>query len=1858
VILLEDVAFVRRQTKRKSTNLTAMNISTLLSSGGTDGGGNGDNGSGNSGGGGGGSNSNNNSASNNNHNNSSSGSNGAMSHIDSNLAVMAKDPESMLGNRLGQILKKKKLEPLDFVEEKKEIDGATKPHIESSWWDSDLAIPFCKMSLDVMTDWSRHFSELMNEENVDLFERVFDLLCKIAVNVGLYKKALTENNGDKMKNVEAQQLKLVEQCCIILDEDVVPRNKGLILDETSTSVIKLFRMYWETMKKERDVFKDLQQKRKKLIKDKQETRSRGFRVGMLGGPRAQSTYQTQAAREFYNLPDGSTQFLLQINDCLFALNEKMEISLSLYSTKKRKIVSEEFIIPMSSEENSITIEDIKRVVIQDVGADDIKAELHLVARIYRIGQMLRDTKKQAKEQPPEIKRPYGCSVFELSPSVISTLMAGDKFAADQLPVYIPTKEENFATLHEYIIEGKQSEFESAPANDVERGISLALSAQIGEYDELLEKQPEWGDAKTCKLMNFPAIVSPGEKRNDIYVTIGTGNFKNNESKNILVEARVVYQPEEPNSENSCILQKCLTGGIYANTLDDVKTVYSSTVYYHNKSPKWNETFKFDISPEHLDKATVVFLFTNVPSRHSGQKKSVFAIASWKVTDKKGRLNLDSKIKYKGDDEASGDNYTLSVYKYSKLMEDQIHKFSEMHELRSKMATKDTLNIKHTIVSTRVTKNENLRNLLNWRKFSSKKEILDRFLFCQIEEKVTFLREIFDAMLSIMDEYNDRDVALLIYEATNDIIGNLVSQRKFEAYRDIMDQYIANHFRSIQAQKWFLHFLLTYLSNLSDAKNASKLQESIKGLDYLFKFIVKSRQQYEESVKKGERVAPDTLLESSSFYISRQKKEQLKAASEAATKTNESTQPAEATTDKSVPTQVGETVVDSPAKSPQAEETLEELIEKRASARLSRKLKALEIISAVEFDNVEEVVVEKTAKVEPKNEFQRKVLFLLDRVYELLQSEQKFLVGAKANLLKFVGSLFDSLAEIFDPVQVAHISATFLSHIPKPKSTGQSLFVANKLHLITQLVKGKVFKNLEGRRIILPKIIEELQYHFNKDQSDKACIEIFSELLHAIQKIYNEDGLEAIKDSMYTIFTLIPHARQALDSTQTSIDALKQSIEKMKAGQVDKTKSSLSILEGELQASERMRADLMNVLLAFVYQYRTDELMRYHRQYDEDIATGMNVNTIKQFLSLNNMFLTDLNFIPENFIAYNVIMYKTVLTNLSLLANLLQEHFQADDALSYELFDFLFKTMFKFVFSPYIQLETSTSFKQAKITALAGDLRLECLKLILKSWNTLGALKEKFVPALINPIMKVLDIRNESLHNVAVDLFFASLQHEFKYHGTLERCESVTQRCIIERTVDDLFRKSFMEGLENRFKADDQVGPPGFEFLKRLATMLADVVKIQQYADNEDFKTQACIQVMESLKTNGNIELYLKYVHILSDMHIKFGNHIEAVLCLKLHYDTVTWDVSTRLPYFSEQYPEETAEARKEKLCKQMIYLCDQGKDWEKAIELCKELRTHYEKRFAYLKIEDVLKDEGTFYTSIMTKKRFGATYFYVRYYGLGFKELGLNGEYIYRGKELENHMEFAQKLISRYPGAKVIETKDANDALDEKPGMFIIAYTVIASDDDEMNNVFRNRDYNISPKISRYDRINNIKCIISCRSYKLPNANSELECKDLYRENKYYVLEDRFPSIKRRMRAEITINTMTPLEHAIKILEDKVKDLQDFVISHHLDVSPDTGNLTMLLNGVLDAAVNGGTKKYMDAFLTGEYLQNNPQEAQTLERLKKALVMTMDVSKEGLVEAKKRITGKGLALCEHLELRHEQFKEQLRVYKVTPLAPQ
>jgi hypothetical protein len=50
----------------------------------------------------------------------------------------------------------------------------------------------------------------------------------------------------------------------------------------------------------------------------------------------------------------------------------------------------------------------------------------------------------------------------------------------------------------------------------------------------------------------------------------------------------------------------------------------------------------------------------------------------------------------------------------------------------------------------------------------------------------------------------------------------------------------------------------------------------------------------------------------------------------------------------------------------------------------------------------------------------------------------------------------------------------------------------------------------------------------------------------------------------------------------------------------------------------------------------------------------------------------------------------------------------------------------------------------------------------------------------------------------------------------------------------------------------------------------------------------------------------------------------------------------------------------------------------------------------------------------------------------------------------------------------------------------------------------------------------------------------------------------------------------------------------------------DVGPLSMALNGTIDAAVNGGTQKYIEAFLTAEFAQaaEATGDAATLEEVK------------------------------------------------------
>jgi hypothetical protein len=574
------------------------------------------------------------------------------------------------------------------------------------------------------------------------------------------------------------------------------------------------------------------------------------------------------------------------------------------------------------------------------------------------------------------------------------------------------------------------------------------------------------------------------------------------------------------------------------------------------------------------------------------------------------------------------------------------------------------------------------------------------------------------------------------------------------------------------------------------------------------------------------------------------------------------------------------------------------------------------------------------------------------------------------------------------------------------------------------------------------------------------------------------------------------------------------------------------------------------------------------------------------------------------------------------------------------------------------------------------------------------IKLHFVPKLINPIMSVFNISNRKLHDKALNLFYSILFIEFEKHKNLVQCEAVTQRRVVRAKIGELFKETFINALSERFhncidsenteSVEKEMGREGINFLNRLNKLLAQVEEIQNYEDSDqDNFCKACIDVMRSFKKNNNFDLYYQYVDKLSSMHEKYENYVEAALVLNKHAKRLVWDTQRMLPYHSDDYPEQYEAERKAKFYLRMVDLFEKGKDYERSIEYIRQLRNFYLSRYRYSQIQPLLEKEGRLYNLIMTKRRFFSTYFYVCFYGIGFRKTGLQGPFIYKGAESENHMDFINKLKKKYPQAELLKKAPEDpEKYREMEGQFFVAFKVDQSSEREWNNKFEHRDREISPKVLCYHTLHNIDHFKSEKRYRESSEKTANEYKDMHRDVFFYVVPKKFPTIQRRqpvltgkvredfenakiegkkiklhqyLKNELAPENVSyttdkilhlhPLENAIKDIEDKVNDLEELVINHELDTKPDTNALSMALNGVIDAAVNGGLTKYTEAFFSQEYIQKHPEHQHLLKRFKNALNNQIHVLEEGLKKRRQHVEGAALGLNEHLENKLREMKQ-------------
>ncbi len=798
-----------------------------------------------------------------------------------------------------------------------------------------------------------------------------------------------------------------------------------------------------------------------------------------------------------------------------------------------------------------------------------------------------------------------------------------------------------------------------------------------------------------------------------------------------------------------------------------------------------------------------------------------------------------------------------------------------------------------------------------------------------------------------------------------------------------------------------------------------------------------------------------------------------------------------------------------------------------------------------------------------------------------------------------------------------------------------------------------------------------------------CVRVLGDMIDTLQHQLQDGKLDEKKlivESLYQIFPLMKEVRTYFEALVAEHEKLSFILyppadENNPAQEgTDKVATALSptieaaemkVKQARFAENERARADVECDVLAMLFIYAQHQLLPLHLAIDGNVAAGL--TTIDEFFRLQQVVLSEYNPIStkgssfNTWIQFQIYSYNaTVLRSLMMLSSTLIEVKPQCDIDSFvprftAFSDNIFRTVLNL---PAIQVETMPSFKKKKfLNAMNGvDLRVQLLKLFLSKWHELGSeIKRRFVPTLINKIMKVFDIEvlEPSLTNTAIEIYYDMLCVEWGMRKSFDYCEGETQKCLVESKIDDRFKAVYIEGLRSKFNREaerlPEISAAGLQLIDRLSTMLVQVEEIQKYADtDEDEKTQVCIEVMNSFLSKENLDLYFKYVHILSKMHVTLGNFVEAALSLQKHCDRLSFTSDKILPYFSEEYKEEKEHRRRELMVLRMIELLDKGKDWERAIVWCKELRKYYEDTWQYGQLEELLKKEGTFYSNIMTKKRFPA-FFHVAFYGRGFRDLHLEGVYIYKSKELENHVEFANKMKKKYPSAELLSKTPLDVvAQNEKDGQYFEVYAVSAITQREIDNQYVPRDPRRSPKIVKYEQLNNVTNLATARRYRESDkpAPNGYDFMDMHREIRIYVVPTPFPCERRRQKVQDTVVIdLDPLENAIKDVEDKTLDLQDSVISHRIDTRPDTNELSMHLTGVIDAPVNGGMGKYIEVFFGEEYVKNHPNCGPLLTRFALALRAQLYVLKDGLYYRRFFSSGKALGLSDHLEKLYAKMVE-------------
>uniref|UniRef100_A0A8C3AW02 Dedicator of cytokinesis 4b n=1 Tax=Cyclopterus lumpus TaxID=8103 RepID=A0A8C3AW02_CYCLU len=840
---------------------------------------------------------------------------------------------------------------------------------------------------------------------------------------------------------------------------------------------------------------------------------------------------------------------------------------------------------------------------------------------------------------------------------------------------------------------------------------------------------------------------------------------------------------------------------------------------------------------------------------------------------------------------------------------------------------------------------------------------------------------------------------------------------------------------------------------------------------------------------------------------------------------------------------------------------------------------------------------------------------------------------QAVFLRTFPAVYGELLKIFTVREVAGFVRETLGSLPT--AVHADCLEAVKLQCITKTVESQLYINPESRCILLPVVLRVLQAHMQEQRDLVMCARILTSMLSLIQK--EENGTSKLEELLIVESLLGVLLRTILEISnrpQPAGPAMRLQFQDVTVCLFHHVKEYHTIFFSLLyiSACSSCQGEFVACLLALLRQMSD-------RHYQQLLQAFSSKDNLRDFL-LQIFTVFRILIRPEMFskdwTVMRLVTNNVIITTVLYLSDALRKNF-LNDKFDYKVWDSYFYLSVIFINQPCLQLESFSPSKRKKILEKYGDMRVMMGCEIFSMWQNLGEHKLNFIPAMIGPFLEVTLVPQPDLRNVMIPIFHDMMDWEQRRSGNFKQVEAKLidklDSLMSEGKGDETYRELFNSiiplfgpypSLLKKIERETwrESGISLIATVTRLMERLLDYRDCMKLGEVDGKKIGCTVSLLNFYKTELNKEeMYIRYIHKLYDLHFKAQNYTEASYTLLLYDELLEWSERPLREFLN--YPMQSEWQRKEYLHLTIVQNFDRGKCWENGIILCRELADQYESYYDYRNLSKMRMMEASLYDKIMDQQRLEPEFFRVGFYGKKFPFFLRNKEFVCRGHDYERLEAFQQRMLNEFPHAIAMQHVNQPDqTIYQADAQYLQIYAVTPI--PESQDVLQ-RD-GVPDNIKSFYKFNHIWRFRYDRPFHKGTKDKENEFKSLWVERTTLTLVQSLPGISRWFEVDKReLVEVSPLENAIEVIENKNLQLRTLITQCQSRQMQNINPLTMCLNGVIDAAVNGGLARYQEAFFVKDYIMNHPEDGEKIGRLRELMFEQAHILEYGLAVHEKYV---------------------------------